>query len=47
MREKIVVNHYRINKTSFEIKISHTDVMWEHENERGSNINELYEVIDW
>ena len=47
LREKIVVNHYRINKTSFEIKISHTDIMWEHENERGSNINELYEVIDW
>ncbi|MBD5528183.1 MAG: RloB domain-containing protein [Lachnospiraceae bacterium] len=47
LREKIVVNHYRINKTSFEIKISHTDIMWEHESERGSNINELYEVIDW
>lgn len=47
LREKIVVNRYRINKSSFEIKIAHTDIMWEHENERGSNINELYEVIDW
>lgn len=44
---KIVINNYKINKPSFEIKISDTKVMWEHENERGSNINELFEVIDW
>lgn len=47
IQKKIVVNHYRINKSGFEIKISGTEVVWEHENDRGSNINELFEVIDW
>ncbi|MDE7224216.1 MAG: RloB domain-containing protein [Acetatifactor sp.] len=47
LRKKIVVNHYQINKSSFEIKISDTEVIWEYENEKGSNINELFDVIDW
>lgn len=47
LREKIVVNHYQINKSGFEIKISDTEIIWEHENEKGSNINELFEVLDW
>lgn len=47
LQKKIVVNHYRINRAGFEIKITHTDVLWEHENKRGSNIDELFEVIDW
>lgn len=47
LQDKIVVNHYQINKSGFEIKISDTVVAWEHENNRGSNINELFEVIDW
>lgn len=47
LQKKIVVNHYQINKSGFEIKISDTEIVWEHENEKGSNINELFEVIDW
>lgn len=47
LQKKIVVNHYQINKSGFEIKIFDTEVVWEHENDRGSNINELFEVIDW
>lgn len=47
LQKKIVVNHYQINKSGFEIKISDTEVVWEHENDRGSNINEFFEVIDW
>ena len=47
LRKKIIVNHYRKNKTEFEIKISDTEIVWEHENEKGSNINEFFEVIDW
>ena len=47
LREKIIVNHYQINKQNFEITISKMDVMWDNENRRGSNINEFFEVIDW
>ena len=46
LREKIIVNHYQINKQKFEITISKMDVMWDNENRRGSNINEFFEVID-
>lgn len=31
----------------FDIKITGTEITWEHENERGSNINEFFEIIDW
>ncbi len=47
LQKKIIVNSYRINKTNFEIKILGTEIIWEHENERGSNINEFFEIIDW
>lgn len=47
LQKKIVVNRYRVNKTHFDIKISDTEIIWEHENERGSNINEFFEIIDW
>lgn len=47
LKKKIVVNHYQINKSGFEIKISDTEVFWDHENERGSNINEFFDVISW
>lgn len=47
LQKKIVVNHYRKNKAEFEIKISDTEIVWEHENEKGSNIYEFFEVIDW
>lgn len=38
LRGQIVINHYQINKTSFEIKISRTDIMWDNESKRGSDI---------
>ena len=47
LRGQIVINHYQINKTSFEIKISRTDIMWDNESKRGSNINEFFSVINW
>ncbi len=47
LQKKIVINHYQINKSGFEIKISDTEVVWEHESVRGSNINEFFEVIEW
>ena len=47
LREKIIVNHYQINKQNFEIIISKMDVIWDNENRRGSNINEFFEVINW
>lgn len=47
LRGQIVINHYQINKTSFEIKISRTDIIWDNESKRGSNINEFFSVINW
>lgn len=47
LRGQIVINHYQINKTSFEIKISKTDIMWDNESKRGSNINEFFSVVNW
>lgn len=47
LRGQIVINHYQINKTSFEIKISKTDIKWDNESKRGSNINEFFSVINW
>lgn len=47
LQKKIVINHYQINKSGFEIKISDTEVVWEHESARGSNINEFFDVIEW
>ncbi|MDE5892506.1 MAG: RloB domain-containing protein [Acetatifactor sp.] len=47
LQKKIVINHYQINKSGFEIKISDTEVVWEHESVRGSNINEFFDVIEW
>ena len=47
LRKKIVINRYRVNKSNFEIKITGTELVWEHGNERGSNINEFFEIIDW
>lgn len=47
LRGQIVINHYQINKTSFEIKISKTDIKWDNESKRGSNINEFFSVVNW
>jgi len=47
LQKKIVINHYLINKSRFEIKISGMEIAWENGNEKGSNINELFEVISW
>lgn len=47
LRKKIVINRYRVNKSNFEIKITGTEFVWENGNERGSNINEFFEIIDW
>lgn len=47
LRGQIVINHYQINKTGFEIKISKTDIMWDNESKRGSNINEFFSVVNW
>lgn len=47
LKKKIVVNKYQINKAGFEVKISAMEITWENEDEKGSNINEFFEVIDW
>ena len=47
IRDKIIINHYRIKKENFEIEILDTELVWENESKRGSNINEFFEVIDW
>lgn len=47
LNTSIIVNHYQINRQNFEIIISETDVLWDNEDKRGSNINEFFEVIDW
>ena len=36
-----------INKSNFDIRITKTDVIWDNENKRGSNIREMFEIIDW
>ena len=38
---------YNINKSNFDIRITKTDVIWDNENKRGSNIREMFEIIDW
>lgn len=47
LRQKIVNNTYMVDKTNMDIQITDTQVNWENENQRGSNINEFFEVIDW
>ena len=45
--KKIIINHYKINKAGFDIIIEKTDVIWDNESQKGSNINELFEIIEW
>ena len=47
LKEYIVKNSYNINKSNFDIRITKTDVIWDNENKRGSNIREMFEIIDW
>lgn len=47
LQYKLVVNHYELSKPAFELKILHTDILWEHETKKCSNINEFFEIIDW
>ena len=47
LKHKIVVNTYMVDKTNMDIQIIDTQVNWDNENQRGSNINEFFEVIDW
>lgn len=47
LKNEIIKNKYSINKTSFEIKILNTEVMWDNESKRGSNIKEFFDIINW
>lgn len=47
LKEPIIIHHYKISKKSYEIRIFKVDIKWENGDKSGSNINELFEVIDW
>lgn len=42
---RFVTNEYSINETQYEIKVSATTCNWECLGQKGSNINEFFEVI--
>lgn len=44
---EFVSNKYKIKKESMEILIKQTLVYWEQESSKGSNIHELFEILDW
>lgn len=46
-KNKIIKNIYTINKSRFKINIQKTLVKWENSHNRGSNINEFFEILDW
>ena len=45
--KKIIINHYKINKSGLDIIIETTAVTCDNESQKGSNINELFEIINW
>ena len=47
LNKKLVTNTYTIDKTNMDIQVSDTQVDWDNERQRGSNINEFFDVIDW
>ena len=46
-KEKLVKNTYSLNKKNFQVMITKTDVNWDKENIKGTNIEEFFDVIDW
>ena len=46
-KEKLVKNTYSVNKKNFQVMITKTDVNWDKENVKGTNIEEFFDVIDW
>lgn len=46
-KAKLVMNTYSVNKKNFQVVVSKTDVNWDNENVRGSNIEEFFDVINW
>ena len=45
-KEKFVKNTYNVSKKNFEITISKTDVIWDLLHQKGSNIEEFFDIID-
>ena len=46
-KAKLVKNTYSVNKKNFQVAVSKTDVNWDNESVRGSNIEEFFDVINW
>lgn len=46
-KAKFVKNTYSVNKKSFQITVSMTDINWDNMNVRGNNIEEFFDVINW
>lgn len=46
-KNSVIINTYHKNAKSFSIKIKDTNVCYENDSCKGSNINEFFDIVEW